>query len=38
MARAILSFFGKSKVDNELPISDQDPNNAPSSPKTENLD
>ena len=32
------SKFDKSKADNELPISDQDPNTTPSSLKTENLD
>ena len=33
----ILSFFSKSAADKELPISVQDPNNAPSTSGTENL-
>ena len=36
--RTILSFFSKSTADKELRISVQDPNNAPSTSGTENLD
>ena len=36
--RTILSFFSKSTADKELSISVQDPNNAPSTSGTENLD
>ena len=36
--RTILSFFSKSAVDKELPISVQNPNNAPSTSGTENFD
>ena len=36
--QTILSFFSKSTADKELPISVQDPNNAPSTSGSENLD
>ena len=36
--QAILTFFSKSTADKELPISVQDPNNAPSTSGNENLD
>ena len=36
--RTILSFFSKSRADKELPISVQDPNNAPSTSGTKKLD